>query len=192
MKRIVFFAAAMIILTGCGANDDSSVAQHNETTVQSSITETSTTVTEHETTKATKTVSEVESADVTETEETEEENETKMQIEVNGHTLTATLADNDSAKALAELMKNESLILELREYGSFEKVGPLLQSLPTNDESITTEPGDIMLYQGNQITIFYGTNTWSYTRLGHIDINQDELKAILGEGDVTVVLSLAN
>lgn len=214
MKRIAFLAAAMMILTGCGANDDSSAVEEDESTVQDSITETSTTVTEQETTKATEPISEetskdtsdidratefsteliseVESIYISETEKPEEEIETKLQIEVNGHTLTATLADNDSAKALAELMKNESLILELREYGSFEKVGPLLQSLPTNDESITTEPGDVMLYQGNQITIFYGTNTWSYTRLGHIDINQDELKAILGEGDVTVVLSLAN
>ena len=83
--------------------------------------------------------------------------------------------------------------LTLNEYGSFEKVGALPQSLPKDDERITTEPGDIMLYLGNQITIFYGTNTWSYTRLGRIDnVTQAELKEILGSGNVTVTLSLMN
>lgn len=189
MKRIALLAASMLLLTGCGTNADSSNIQSNETTVQSSIPETSLTVTEQETTKAT--VSEAEITDVTETKESEKENEPELQIEVNGYTLTATLADNDSAKALAELMKDEPLTLELREYGSFEKVGALPQSLPANDESITTEPGDIMLYVGNQITIFYGANTWSYTRLGKIDnVTQSELKGFFGGGDVTVTLSL--
>lgn len=206
MKRIAFLAAAILLLTGCGANADSSIIEKDESAVQSSITETSTTVTEKETAKATETVSEEISKDTSDTDESTEistesisesedseipENEAKLQIEVNGHTLTATLADNDSAKALAELMKDEPLTLELREYGSFEKVGPLPQSLPANDESVTTEPGDIMLYQGNQITIFYGSNTWSYTRLGKIDnVTQSELKGIFGEGDVTVTFSL--
>lgn len=183
MKRIASLAASMLLLTGCGANDNSSVVEHNETAVRSSITETSTAVTDRSTKTSTESASEVE--------KTEEKIETKLQIEVNGYTLTATLADNDSAKALAELIKDEPLTLELREYGSFEKVGPLPQSLPANDESITTEPGDIMLYVGNQITIFYGSNTWSYTRLGKIDnVTQSELKGIFGEGDVTVTFSL--
>lgn len=123
----------------------------------------------------------------------ENKEETKMNIEVNGHTLTATLADNEAAKSLAELLKDEPMVLNLNEYGSFEKVGALPQSLPKNDERITTEPGDIMLYVGNQITIFYGSNTWSYTRLGKIDnASQTELKEIFGDGNVTVTLSLAN
>lgn len=119
-----------------------------------------------------------------------DESKMKLKIEVNGHTLSAALTDNSSAKALAELIKNEPLTLNLSDYGNFEKVGPLPQRLPTNDENITTEPGDIILYQGNQITIYYDVNTWKFTRLGHIDIAQDELKAILGEGDVTVTLSM--
>lgn len=122
----------------------------------------------------------------------EKKEETKLKIEVNGYTMTATLADNPSAQALAELIKNEPMILELNEYGSFEKVGALPQSLPKDDERITTESGDIMLYQGNQMTIFYDSNTWSYTKLGKIDnITQAELKKILGKGNVTVTLSLS-
>lgn len=189
MKRIAFLAASMLFLTGCGTNADSSNIQSNDTTVQSSIPETSLIVNEQETTKAT--VSGAEITDVTEAKGAEKESEPKLQIEVNGHTLTATLADNEAAKALAELIMDAPLTLKLREYGSFEKVGPLPQSLPANDESITTEPGDIMLYVGNQITIFYGSNTWSYTRLGKIDnVTQSELKEIFGEGDVTVTFSL--
>lgn len=119
--------------------------------------------------------------------------ETKLKIEVNDYTLTATLADNAAAQVLAELIKDEPMVLELNEYGSFEKVGALPQSLPKDDERITTEPGDIMLYVGNQITIFYGSNTWSYTRLGKIDnVTQSELKKIFGDGNVTVTLSLTN
>ncbi len=121
-----------------------------------------------------------------------QQEESKLKIEVNGHTLTATLENNASAQALAKLIKNEPLVLNLNEYGSFEKVGTLPQSLPKNDESITTKAGDIMLYQGNQITIFYGSNTWSYTKLGRIDnISQSELKEIMGDGNVTVTLSLS-
>ena len=113
--------------------------------------------------------------------------ESKLKIEVNGYTLTATLENNESARALAELIGNESVVLNLSEYGNFEKVGALPKSLPKNDERITTESGDIMLYQGNQITIFYGSNTWSYTRLGRIDdVSQEELKEIFGKNDVTV------
>lgn len=77
--------------------------------------------------------------------------------------------------------------------GHFEKVGSLGTSLPTNDERITTEPGDIILYQGNQITIYYDTNTYSFTRLGRVNgLSQSELKAILGSGGVTAVFSIAS
>ena len=78
----------------------------------------------------------------------------------------------------------------MHDYGSFEKVGPLGGELPRNDEDITTVPGDVILYQGNQVTIYYDENRWNFTRLGHIDIDQDELKSILGSGDVTVTLSV--
>lgn len=115
----------------------------------------------------------------------------RITIEVNGHTLTAELADNEAARALAELAE-EGFTAELSEYGGFEKVGKLPQSLPASDERVTTEAGDIMLYQGDQMTIFYNSNSWSYTRLGHITgVSQEELEDIFGEGDITVDISLA-
>ena len=108
------------------------------------------------------------------------------------HTLTATLADNSSAKAFAELLSNGPVTVDMQDYGNFEKVGDLPSSLPRNDTSITTEPGDIILYQGNKITIYYNTNSWSFTRLGKVDgVTQAELKKILGKGNVTAVFTLA-
>ncbi|MCR5172159.1 MAG: hypothetical protein K6B73_04780 [Treponema sp.] len=107
------------------------------------------------------------------------------------HKLTATLADNSSALAFFELLEKAPVTIKMSDYGNFEKVGPLGTSLPRNDEQITTTAGDIILYQGNQITIYYDTNSWSFTRLGKIDgMTQTELKRILGKGDVTAVFEI--
>lgn len=115
----------------------------------------------------------------------------KIAITVNGHTLTATLTDNSSSKAFLELLKDAPVTIEMHDYGNFEKVGALGTELPRNDEQITTQAGDLILYQGNQLTIYYDTNSWSFTRLGRIDnITQNELKEILGSGNVTVTFSV--
>jgi flavodoxin len=122
----------------------------------------------------------------------EEKSDNKLKISVNGTELTATLEDNSSAQALTELLKQGNITVDMSDYGNFEKVGNLPQSLPKNDEKITTVPGDIILYQGNKITIYYDENTWDFTKLGHINnITQEELKTLLGDGDVTVLLSIS-
>ncbi|MBQ2347401.1 MAG: hypothetical protein II388_03385 [Clostridia bacterium] len=122
----------------------------------------------------------------------EEKSDNKLKISVNGKELTATLEDNSSAQALTELLKQGNITVDMSDYGNFEKVGNLPQSLPKNDEKITTVPGDIILYQGNKITIYYAENTWDFTKLGHINnITQEELKTLLGDGDVTVSLSIS-
>ena len=105
--------------------------------------------------------------------------------------LTATLVDNSSAVAFYELLKKGPLTVDMHDYGSFEKVGPLGTKLPRNDTQITTQAGDIILYQGNQITIYYDTNSWNFTRLGKVDgVTQAELKKILGKGNVTAVFEI--
>ena len=112
-----------------------------------------------------------------------------------GQTLTATLADNSSAQALLEALKQAPITYEAHDYGDFEKVGPLGQSFPENNESITTEPGDIILYQGSNLCLYYDTNTWTFTRIGKIEgKTQAELKQILkaGQGNITITLSLNN
>ncbi|MCI9081822.1 MAG: DUF362 domain-containing protein [Lachnospiraceae bacterium] len=114
-----------------------------------------------------------------------------MYIIIGEHTLTVTLADNSSAAALQELLQKGDITVDAHDYGNFEKVGSLGTDLPANDEQITTEPGDVILYQGNQITLYYDTNSWSFTRLGKVQgVSADELKAILGEGDITMTLTL--
>ena len=121
--------------------------------------------------------------------ESVEDTAMKMKIEVNGSTFTATLADNAAADALVDWVEEGPVTLELSDYAGFEKVGPLGRSLPASDSQTTTHAGDIVLYQGDQIVLFYGSNSWSYTRLGHID-DLTGWEDALGGGDVTVTLSL--
>ena len=111
-------------------------------------------------------------------------------LTVEGVTFPATFADNQGAEALADLLTDGPLTLSLEDYGSFEKVGSLGQSLPTSNTHITTQSGDIVLYQGNQIVLFYGSNAWSYTRLGQVT-DLTGWQEALGHGDVTVTLSLS-
>lgn len=92
--------------------------------------------------------------------------------------------------AFVDMMRESPITIRMSDYGGFEKVGSLGESLPTSDRQTTTEEGDIVLYSGNQIVIFYGTNSWSYTRLGHVD-DLDGWEEALGNEDVTVTFSLS-
>ncbi len=113
-----------------------------------------------------------------------------MTVTVNGKTFSATLEDNDAANALASMLEEGPLTLNLADYGGFEKVGSLGTGLPASDSQTITKSGDIVLYNGDQIVIFYGSNSWSYTRLGRIDDLNGWVEA-LGSGDVSVTLALA-
>ena len=117
--------------------------------------------------------------------------ETMIYAHIGDKTLTIKPESNSSARAFVELLQSGGLTVDMHDYGGFEKVGPLGTTLPTNDERITTEPGDVILYQGNQITIYYDTNTWSFTRLGTVQgMAPEEIRDALGNGDPTVVFSL--
>ena len=117
--------------------------------------------------------------------------QTKVLLKVGGNTMTATLTDNEATRELTKLLEQGDIAIRMSDYGGFEKVGALPQSLPTSNTQITTEPGDIMLYQGNQMVIFYGSNSWSYTRLGKIDgATESNLRQFLGNGDIVLTLSL--
>ena len=105
--------------------------------------------------------------------------------------LTIRPEENSSADALIEMLQHGDLTVEMHDYGNFEKVGSIGADLPRNDMQITTGPGDVILYQGNQITIYYDVNSWNFTKLGKVqDISQEQLKEILGDGNVTVRFSL--
>ena len=114
-----------------------------------------------------------------------------MKITVGDVVFQANLEDNSSAEALRNLLANGPLTVQMHDYGNFEKVGELGQSLPANDEQITTGPGDLILYQGSRFVIYYDTNTWNFTRLGKIEnATKERLLEVLGDGDVRVTLSL--
>lgn len=112
-----------------------------------------------------------------------------LNIKVGDQTLLAVWEENPSAEAFRELLSQGPLTVEMEDYGGFEKVGDLGTTLPRNDTQITTQPGDVILYQGNQITIYYGTNTWNFTRLARI-ADPGDLKEKLGDGTVCVTFSL--
>jgi hypothetical protein len=114
-----------------------------------------------------------------------------INLHIGNRILTATLVDNSSTRALRELLAVNPVTIDMRDYGNFEKVGNLGTTLPQNNERITAQSGDLILFQGNQFVIYYAQNTWSLTRLGRINnISAQELRDILGTGNVTVILSL--
>ena len=110
-----------------------------------------------------------------------------MLLEVNGYTFEVELENNTSAKALREYVSKEKRTLSLDDYGNFEKVGDLGITLPRNDETITTKEGDLILYLGNNLCLYYNQNTWDFTKLGHIK-DTTHLKEVLGKGSVQVTL----
>lgn len=115
-------------------------------------------------------------------------------ISANGKEMSATFADNSSAAAFRDLLADGPLVVEMSDYGGFEKVGSLGHNLPINDTRITTAPGDVILYLGSNITIYYDVNTWSFTRLGKIDGNptRESVLSVLGNGNTTVTFALKN
>lgn len=126
----------------------------------------------------------------TEAEESEGVAPMRMDVEIGGRTFTATLSENAAASAFVKRMEAAPVVLHMQDYSGFEKVGSLGTSLPTSNTYTATQAGDIVLYNGNQIVLFYGSNSWSYTRIGKID-DLSGWEEALGSGDVTVTFSLA-
>ena len=115
----------------------------------------------------------------------EPEEETEMKLWIGETEVPVTWEENDSVEAVRELLP---LTIQMSLYGGFEQVGPIGQSVTKNDRQTTTHPGDIVLHAGNQIVVFYGSNSWAYTRLGHIDLSREELADLLGNEAVTLKL----
>ena len=114
-----------------------------------------------------------------------------VKVQINEDIFDVELENNSAAQELIKELEKGNITVNATEYGGFEKVGELGFSLPTSDENINTEPGDIVLYQGDKVSLFYGSHSWSYTKLGKIDnISSNELKEVLGPGNVTLVFSL--
>ena len=113
----------------------------------------------------------------------------KLTLKIDDMEVDVIWSDNDSVRALKNLAK-DGLTINMSKYGGFEQVGSIGSTLPSSDTRITTNPGDIVLYSSNQIVLFYDSNTWSYTRLGHINLSKSELTDLLGDEDVVITLNL--
>ena len=121
-----------------------------------------------------------------------EDAETMLLMKIGETEVTVSWEDNESVEALMELCQDGPLTIQMSMYGGFEQVGPIGQSLPRDDSQTTTQAGDIVLYSGNQIVVFYGSNSWSYTRLGHIsDKTAEEMTELLSNGDVTITFDIS-
>ena len=119
----------------------------------------------------------------------------KMHITIDGVTKTATMVDNSATQTLVAKLQETPVTVTLNSSGGFEIWGALGFSLPTSNEQVNAQPGDIVLYNGSNICMFYGTNSWSYTRLGKIEgLSESELRTFLkaGESNISVTLSLNN
>ena len=114
-----------------------------------------------------------------------------LKMKIAGTDVSVEWEDNESVEALKELAKDDPITVQMSMYGGFEQVGYLGTDLPRNDVQTVTKSGDIVLYSGNQIVVFYGSNSWAYTRLGHImDKSDEEMAKLLSNGDVVITLSL--
>lgn len=114
-----------------------------------------------------------------------------MNIQIGDYSFTATLVYNSTTETLKEMLSEGPITIDMRDYANMEKVGSFGVNLPRNDESITTEAGDLILYHGSAFVIYYESNSWNFTRIGKInDVTKEELKEALGIGNVTVTLSL--
>ena len=177
MKKLISLFTVLAIavsLAACGGGKEPSA---DSTTTEKIIT------TESQTEKTT-------SAETETFENTEDITQMKMTVKIGDSSFTATLEDNAATHALIEMMKQAPITIDMSDYSGFEKVGALGRSLPTENHQTTTQAGDIVLYNGNQIVMFYGSNSWSYTRIGKID-DLSGWKEALGSGSITAVFSIA-
>ena len=114
-----------------------------------------------------------------------------LKMRINDTDVSVEWEENESVEALKELAKDSPLSVQMSMYGGFEQVGYLGTDLPRNDTQTVTQSGDIVLYSSDQIVVFYGSNSWAYTRLGHImDKSDEEMAQLLSNGDVVITLSL--
>ena len=121
----------------------------------------------------------------------EQPEEQDLILRINDEKVSVVWEDNESVEALKKLAISEPLRISMTMYGGFEQVGKIGSVLPSDDVQTTTEAGDLVLYSSNQLVVFYGSNTWAYTRLGRItDRSASELAQLLGNGNVTISIAL--
>ena len=114
----------------------------------------------------------------------------KMKLVIGDTEVSVSWEQNAAVADLEEVVNEEPIAIEMSMYGGFEQVGSIGRNLTRNDKQTTTAPGDLVLYNGNQLVVFYGSNSWSYTRLGKIqNLSEAELEELLSNGDVTITIT---
>ena len=190
MKKMLFILLAVGIVvsaTACGKTQTETEAATQSTTVAATATAPVTTEATQEETSQTEQPHTVE---MQMEEQPQEEQNMTLQMTINHTPVNVEWENNEAAAALKEAVKSNPLTIQMSMYGGFEQVGSIGTNLPANDVQTTTSAGDIVLYSGNQMVVFYGSNTWAYTCLGHItDKTNEELTQLLSNGNVTVTLS---
>lgn len=129
---------------------------------------------------------------ISETITDQKETEITLTLSINHETLPVTWENNNTVQRLKTKLTDQSLTVNLSAYGGFEQVGSLGFTLPSQDQQLRATSGDIMLYNSNNIVLFFGSNNWSYTKLGHIDLSQSELDKLLNQDSVSITLSLSD
>ena len=139
-------------------------------------------------------VTEISASENNETESPEEDEDigdSTMTMKIGDTKVNVDWEDNQAVEALRNMAEDGDVTIQMSMYGGFEQVGSIGQSLPRDDKQTTTSSGDVVLYSGNQMVVFYGSNSWSYTRLGHIsDKNTEDMTDLLSNGDVTITISI--
>lgn len=175
MKKHLFILICALFLTACAESSDSASEKR--------VTETVTTTTQNTTAGQTQSSAQPQSS-------SPEQKQTTFTMYIGDEKVNVSWEDNESVRQLKELVRDKKLTIEMSKYGGFEQVGSIGKSISSDDEQIKTEPGDIMLYSAGKIVIFYGSNSWDYTRLGRITgKSDDELEELLGSKDTTITLS---
>lgn len=176
-KRIVATLVVFFwLLTGCKANNTGDFQEDDVSQTQSGV-ETNTN----------------ESKEQAKMKKTDESTlaDNQIRVTVGSSSFIVNLEDNETAKALREMLADEDLTISASNYGGFEKVCQLGKTLPRNDKQITTKAGDVMLYSGNQIVFFYGANSWSYTKIGKVEASSiEKLESVLSGSETEVILSV--
>ena len=117
------------------------------------------------------------------------EQKKELILSINGNKLNVSWENNDTVNELIDHVQNENIVVDTTLYGGFEQVGSLPRFFSRNDVQMTTVPGDIVLYSGNQLVVFFGSNSWSYTKLGHINLSVEELAELLNGNTVLIEIS---
>ena len=187
ITKTIFLSLMMlmlsIVLSACANSPDDNMSVNEENKVEENIVEENTI--EEKVTDSEGVVG----GETKVNDEIESNKEQNMVMKIGDTSVDVTWEDNDSIKELNKLAE-PGLSISMSMYGGFEQVGSIGQSITRNDVQMTTQSGDIVLYSGNQLVVFYGSNSWSYTKLGKINLSQKELEKLLGNGDVTITLVL--